>query len=301
VIHTEQLTRKFGDLVAVDRLDLDVPQGEVLGFLGPNGAGKTTTVRMLAALIAPTSGRAVIAGKDVAREPDAVRHQVGLLTETPGLYDRLSAGKNLAIFASLHGVPDVAVRVEKYLRWFDLWERRDDPAGSFSKGMRQKLALARAMLHEPPILFLDEPTSGLDPEAALLVRDAVHTLKGEGRTIFLTTHNLDEAERLCDRVAVFRSRLLVIETPAHLRDQMFGHEVAFHLREATDAHLEAVRPLVSEAVRDGTKILVRVDDPAVANPGIVRALVGAGADIQFVGEVRRSLEEVYLHLVKEAS
>ncbi len=190
MIQTRRLTRRFGDLCAVDRLDLDVAPGEVLGFLGPNGAGKTTTVRMLTGLIAPTSGTATVAGHSIIDAPDAVRRSVGILTETPGMYDRLTARRNLEIFASLYGVADVAGQVEKYLRLLSLWDRRDDPAGSFSKGMRQKLAICRALLHEPPLIFLDEPTSALDPAAAKQVRAFIRELSGQGRTIFICTHNL---------------------------------------------------------------------------------------------------------------
>ncbi len=180
-------------------LNLDIKQGEVFGFLGPNGAGKTTTVRMLCALIGSTSGRAWVNNYEVGRQSQQVRASVGILTEQPGMYDRLSAEKNLTIYAKLYGVKDVPGQVEKYLRMLGLWERRKDPAGSFSKGMKQKLAIARAILHEPATLFLDEPTAGLDPEAAKLVRDFVEELKTEGRTIFLCTHNLDEADRLCSQ------------------------------------------------------------------------------------------------------
>ncbi len=243
VIQTENLTRMFGDILAVDRLTLSVPEGLVFGFLGPNGAGKTTTVRLLTSLIGPSGGTALVNGYRVGKDDIRIRRTVGILTETPGMYERLSAARNLEIFARLYEVKDVAGQVEKYLRLLGLWERRDDEAGEFSKGMRQKLAIARALLHEPRLLFLDEPTSALDPEAARLVRDFIGELKREGRTIFLCTHNLDEADRLCDRVAVFKSRLLVEDTPANLRRQLYGRQVVFHLREAGQPFVEAVRAL----------------------------------------------------------
>jgi ABC-2 type transport system ATP-binding protein len=197
-------------------------------------------------------------------------------------------------------VKDVAGQVEKYLRLLGLWERREDEAGEFSKGMRQKLAIARALLHEPRLLFLDEPTSALDPEAARLVRDFIDELKREGRTIFLCTHNLDEADRLCDRVAVFKSRLLVEDTPANLRRGLYGRQVVFHLREAGQPFVEAVRalPFVRQLQQIENKLLVQLDDPEAHNPQIIRALVAAGADLQFVGELRHSLEDVYLQLVQ---
>ena len=300
MIHTEALTKKFGDVIAVEGLSLDISEGEVFGFLGPNGAGKTTTVRMLTSLIGPTSGTAVVNGFAVGKQDTDIRRTVGVLTETPGMYDNLSAEYNLRLYAELYEVKDVPGQVEKYLRMLGLWERRGDTAGTFSKGMKQKLAIARAMIHEPRLLFLDEPTSGLDPEAAHLVRDFIAELRKEGRTIFLCTHNLDEADRLCDRIGVFKSRLLVVDTPEKLRQSLFGRKVVFHLREAGDGLADALRklPFVREAKVVENKIVVTLDDPESRNPDIVRALVAAGADIRFVGELRHSLEDVYLQLVK---
>jgi ABC-2 type transport system ATP-binding protein len=299
MIITNELTKRFESTLAVDRLTLEVHDGEIFGFLGPNGAGKTTTLRMLSALIGPTSGKARVAGYELGVQDREIRRHVGILTETPGLYDRLSAERNLAFFAQLYEVEDVAGQVERYLRLLGLWERRGDEAGTFSKGMRQKLAIARAMLHEPQVLFLDEPTSGLDPEAAHLVRDFIADLKQEGRTIFLCTHNLDEADRLCDRIGVFNTRLLALDTPAALRRQLYGRASVFHLKQLQAAFAEKVEALgfahSVQAVEN--KLVVTLDDPEAQNPAIVRALVEAGAEIQFVGELRRTLEDVYLRLV----
>jgi ABC-2 type transport system ATP-binding protein len=300
MIHTENLSKKFGSVLAVDSLNLDVHEGEVFGFLGPNGAGKTTTVRMLTSLIAPTSGTATVAGFTVGQKDTDIRRNVGVLTETPGMYDNLSAEYNLRLFAELYEVKDVSGQVEKYLRMLGLWDRRLDAAGTFSKGMKQKLAIARALLHEPRLVFLDEPTAGLDPEASHLVREFIAELKKEGRTIFLCTHNLDEADRLCDHVGVFRTRLLVVDTPAHLRMSVFGRKVVFHLRAADEALAGGIRKLlfVREVTIVENKLVISMDDPEAHNPDVVRALVQAGADVQFVGEVRHSLEDVYLQLVK---
>lgn len=300
MIRTEKLTKKFGDNLAVDRLDLEVHEGEVFGFLGPNGAGKTTTVRMLTSLIGATSGSAVVNSYHVGKDDTQIRQSVGILTESPGMYDNLSAEYNLEIYAHLYEVKDVRGQVEKYLRLLGLWDRRLDEAGTFSKGMKQKLAIARALLHEPRILFLDEPTAGLDPEAARLVRDSIEELSKEGRTIFLCTHNLDEADRLCDRIGVFKTHLLVVDTPANLRTQLFGRKVVFHLRSMQDdlAGLLQAFPYVKDARAIDNKLVVTLDDPDQHNPEIVRSLVAAGADIQFVGELRHSLEDVYLQLVK---
>src|SRR5512147_1183543 len=238
MIRTEGLSKTFdgdkrtGKVLAVDSLSLDIKQGEVFGFLGPNGAGKTTTVRLLSALIAPTAGRAWVNDLQVGQNDTAIRGSIGILTEQPGMYDRLSAEKNLSIYARLYGVRDVPGQVEKYLRLLGLWERRHDPAGSFSKGMKQKLAIARAILHEPATVFLDEPTAALDPEAAKLVRDFVEELKTEGRTIFLCTHNLDEADRLCDRIGVFKQHLIKVDSPSRMRTSLFGRTVEFKLKGA---------------------------------------------------------------------
>ena len=305
MIRTNALTKLFPGpknstaVLAVDKLDLQVNEGQVFGFLGPNGAGKTTTVRMLTCLIGPTSGEAWVNNLKVGRDDTDIRRNVGILTESPGLYDRLSAEKNLTIFANLYEVKDVAGQVEKVLRLLGLWERRDDLAGNFSKGMKQKLAICRALLHEPRVLFLDEPTSGLDPEAAKLVRDFIEDIKEHGRTIFLCTHNLDEADRLCDRIGVIKQRLLTVDTPTNLRNRLFGRTVVFHLRQADESTLALVRglPFIKNAQRVDNKIVAGLDDPEAHNPAIVRALVEAGADVQFVGELKHSLEDVYLALM----
>lgn len=305
MITVEGLSKTFqgatkGTVVqAVTDLSLNVAEGEVFGFLGPNGAGKTTTVRMLCALIAPTRGRAAVNGHEVGRDDQAIRRTVGILTETPGLYDRLSAEANLRVFAELYDVPDPAAAVKRYLGLLGLWERRHDAAGSFSKGMRQKLAIARALLHEPRVLFLDEPTSGLDPEAARLMREFITELRGEGRTIFLTTHNLDEADRLCDRIGIFRTRLMAVDTPAALRRTLYGRQVVFHLARLDPAWVDAVAvlPTVQEARAVDQRLIVRLESPEENNPVILRRLIALGADVQFVGELRHSLEDIYLRFV----
>jgi len=302
MIKTENLTKKFNDVTAVDRLTLQVNEGEVFGFLGPNGAGKTTTVRMLTSLIAPSSGTAAVNNFQIGKDDTNIRRSVGILTETPGMYDNLSAEFNLEIYAHLYEVREIKGQVEKYLRMLGLWNRRKDAAGTFSKGMKQKLAIARALLHEPRILFLDEPTAGLDPESSHLVRDFIAELRKEGRTIFLCTHNLDEADRLCDRIGVFKTHLLVLDTPSRLRSQLFGRKVVFHLGAVDEKIAGPVRqlPFVKEAAVTDNKLVVTLDDPEKQNPDIIRTLVGAGADVQFVGELRHSLEDVYLQLIKNA-
>ena len=306
MIKTQGLTKKFriskkpeNELVAVNNLSLEVQHGEVFGFLGPNGAGKTTTVRMLTGLIRPTSGGAQVAGFELGKNDTDIRRNVGILTESPGMYERLSAEKNLAIFANLYDVPDVGKAVDKYLSMLGLWERRHDAVGSFSKGMRQKLAVARALLHEPQVLFFDEPTTGLDPEAALVVRDFILEFKKQGRTIFMTTHNLDEAEKLCDRVGIFKQSLLALDSPANLRQKLFGRKVVFHLGGVNPQWLPSINAVggVSSLEQLENKLVVALASPEKTNPLITRLLVEQGADIQFIGEVRQSLEQVYLEML----
>jgi ABC-2 type transport system ATP-binding protein len=247
----------------------------------------------------------------VGRADDRIRGQIGILTESPGLYERLSAWDNLAIFAELYGVKDVKGQVEKYLRLLELWDRRATEAGTFSKGMKQKLAIARALLHEPPVVFLDEPTAALDPEAAKTVRDFIETLRGQGRTIFLCTHNLDEAERLCDRIGVFKQRLIAVDTPEALRRQLFGRQTVVYLAASgrtggLDRAMSAVAGLpgvqhvqpLPAAAGEGPQLVISLDDPAARNPAIVRALVAQDVDVQFVNEMKHSLEDVYLSLIR---
>ena len=300
MIKMENLTKEFDGKLAVDRLTLEIAKGEVFAFLGPNGAGKTTTVRMLTSLIAPTSGSAAVLDYKIGQDDQEIRRNVGILTEMPGMYARLSAFRNLHIYACLYEVPDPEKQVNKYLSWLGLWERRNDPVGTFSKGMRQKLAIARALIHEPKVLFLDEPTSGLDPESAKLVRDFIAELPGQGRTIFMCTHNLDEADRLCDRIAVFDTQLRVVDTPNGLRRQLAGRQVVFHLSHAREEDAALIRSMefVEKVDLVDGKLVVSLSEPEIHNPEIIRQLVNSGAEIQFVGEIRHSLEDIYLQLVK---
>jgi ABC-2 type transport system ATP-binding protein len=302
MLRAEKLTKRFEALTAVDALDLEVRQGEVFGFLGPNGAGKTTTIRLLSALIAPTSGRAEIAGYRIGRDDARIRATVGVLTEHPGLYERLSARDNLDFYARLYGLPDRArsARVDHFLRLMGLWERRDDAVATYSRGMKQKVAIARAALHEPKIIFLDEPTTGLDPDAAKTVRDLILALRAEGRTVFLCTHNLDEADRLCDRIALFRHRVVRVDTPANLRREVYGAWTEIRLREMKPDYIHRVRAV--EGVRDASlfdsTLRVDLDDPLRTNPRVIRALVEVGAEVAFVTEGKPSLEDVYLQIME---
>jgi ABC-2 type transport system ATP-binding protein len=308
IIRAEKLTRRFGEYLAVDDLNLEVQAGEIFGFLGPNGAGKTTTIRMLCALVMPSAGRAWVAGHEVGTEKsnDKVRQSVGLLTESPGLYELLNAVDNLIFYARLYGLDgeEASRRAEETLRWLDLWPWRKEPVGTFSKGMKQKLAIGRALLHRPEVLFLDEPTASLDAEASHAVREAILSLKEANRTIFLSTHNMDEANRLCDRIAIFKQRLLRLDTPLNLR-QHFGVEgrrVLIKLSQRQENLAEQIAQLsfVTAAAwlppQPGVSptLEVRLDAPETHNPALVRFLVEAGAEIQFLEEQTPTLEEVYL-------
>jgi ABC-2 type transport system ATP-binding protein len=296
------LGRRFGDLWAIRDLDLELAPAEVFALLGPNGAGKTTTVRLLTGLIAPSEGTASLDGVDVVANPHEVRRRIGLLTETPSLYERLTAQENLDFFGRLHGLsPAVrARRIDELLALFDLADRRNDRTATFSKGMKQKLAIARALLHEPRVLFLDEPTSGLDPEAAHVVRDAMATLKRQGRTIVLASHNLDEVERLADRVGFVQGRLLRVDSPDRLRANAAEPIVTVDLAAAPSADLIARlrdRAWVRDVAVDDRRVRVRVTDPEQATPELARDLVAAGAAILGIRAETASLESVYFDVL----
>lgn len=301
IIETSGLSRRFRDIVAVDDLTMSVEPGEVIGFLGPNGAGKTTTIRMLAGMIRPTTGEAIVAGHRTDRNVEELHEVIGMLTETPGLYGRLSARRNLEYFAGFYPIDDVPRRVEKYLKMMDLWERREHRTGTFSKGMKQRLALARALMHEPKVLFLDEPTSGLDPEAAGEVRQLIRRLGEEGCTVFLCTHNLGEAELLCNRIAVINTKLLALDTAENLRRRFFRRRIVIGL-ESRDPDIAAtVRslPFVQAVDEDDSRLSVDLSDPERNRPELVRAIVRAGGNIITVSEEQHSLEQVYLRLIEE--
>ncbi|MGA1974943.1 MAG: ABC transporter ATP-binding protein [Conexivisphaerales archaeon] len=302
MIETDGLTKRFGDATAVENLTFRVEEGEVFGFLGPNGAGKTTTVRMLCCLISKTSGTARVGDYEVGGEEEnlKIRKMVGFLPENVGLYDELSAYRNLDFFARLYECSDAQRMegVERLLRMLGLWEKRDSPVGTFSKGMKQKIAIARALVHDPRVIFLDEPTANLDPESAKTVRDFILELKKEKRTILLNTHNLDEAQRVCDRIGVLRTSLLAVGSPQKLRESLWGRKTVIHLARVDDGMVSAVRGLGFTRIEAfDNKVIVDVDDGDVDNPKIVSAVVGAGGRVQYVTELRPTLEDIYLKLV----
>lgn len=301
IIEAHDLNKRFGDITAVEDLSLEVKEGEVLGFLGPNGAGKTTTIRMLAGIIAPSSGYAEIAGLRTDGETDRLHEVIGLLTESPGFYEKLSARRNLKYFAGFYSNIDGDTQVGKYLKLMGLWERSQSRVGTFSKGMKQRLALARALLHEPKVLFLDEPTAGLDPEAAQEVRELVKLLSSEGRTIFLSTHNLAEAEQLCHRIAVIRTKLMVLDTSPNLRRRFFRREVIIRLESPSIAIIEAVKKLdfVEDIEEKDSQLVLGLAEPDKNRPELVKAIVDAGGRILEVTEREHPLEEIYLKLIRE--
>ena len=303
VIDTENLTRKFGNITAVDSLTLHVNDGEVFGFLGPNGAGKTTTVRMLCCLISKTSGTAKVGDYEVGNSADQqnIRRMVGLLTENVGLYEELSAYDNLDFYGRFYRMDEQKRKqqIEYLLKMLELWEKRDQAAGTFSKGMKQKLAIARALIHDPQVLFLDEPTASLDPEAAKTVRDFILELKKEKRTIFLNTHLLDEAEKICDRVGILKTRLIATGTPQELRRSLSGRKIKVQLQRVDNVIVEAIKKIgfrVSEIIDNS--LVIDVDDPEKENPAILKAIEVAGGHVQFVTEIGSTLEDVYLKLVR---
>jgi ABC-2 type transport system ATP-binding protein len=307
VIVVEGLRRDFGRLVAVHDLSFAVGDGEIFGLLGPNGAGKTTTVRMLAGLIRPTSGGATVNGHSLGEGSQRIRGLTGILTEAPGLHDKLTAAQNLAYYGRLYGLTGGALRkaVRRYLGVVGMSQHADRRVGGFSKGMRQKVAIARALLHEPEVIYLDEPTSGLDPSAAKTVRDFVATLRELGRSIVVCTHNLDEAERLCDRIGIMRGTLLRLDTPAGLRRHGRNATVRVQLNGARgpESFLDLLAGqayvLGAQAREEDRSLLVELEDPPSDTPDLVAALVGAGARISGVREEAATLEEVYLELVGE--
>lgn len=301
MLTASRLVRRFGDRLAVDDVTFEVKAGEVFGLLGPNGAGKTTTLRMLGGLILPTSGEVQIGGATLDRRSGArLRTRIGFLTETPGLWDQLTVRDNLLVYARLFGVGDPASAVKGILDRFELWDRRADRAALLSKGMKQKLALARALLHDPEIVLLDEPTANLDPQTSRGVRDVLLDLRRRGRIVIVSTHNLDEIERLADRVALISTRLVAVGSPSMLRRQLFGRRLRVRLAPGS-----AGADLAGVAERAGGRhvrlhddgLIMTVDEPDVSVPAIVRALVQAGASVREAYDDQPPLEEVYVQLL----
>jgi ABC-2 type transport system ATP-binding protein len=302
LIDAQNLTKKFDEITAVEGLTFHIDEGEVFGFLGPNGAGKTTTVRMLCCLISKTGGEVRIADYEVGNTADSlkIRKMIGLVPDNVGLYDKLSVYENLDFYGKLYECTEELRKdnIEHFLKTLGLWEQRDVAAGTLSKGMKQKLAIARALIHEPKVLFMDEPTANLDPEASKTVRDFILELKKENRTIFLNTHNLDEAQRICDRIGILKTRLLAVGTPQQLKESLGGVKTEIQLAQVNEAIVSAVRKVTTHNVEvSDNKLIIDVGN-ITDNPAIIEAIVSAGGRIQLVTELSPTLEDVYLKTVK---
>jgi ABC-2 type transport system ATP-binding protein len=306
MIVIENLTKKFGDLTAVDNVTLNVDDGQVFGFLGPNGAGKTTTVRMLCCLISKTSGKASIGGYEIGNKEDSlkIRKIIGLVPDNVGLSENLTAYDNLDFYGRIYDCTDAQRKenIKRFLEMLGLWEKRNVLAGTFSKGMKQKLAIARALMHEPEVLFMDEPTANLDPESAKTVRDFILELKKEKKTIFLNTHNLDEAQRICDKIAILNTKLLALGTPEDLEQAVKGRRTAIVLEQVNDKILSSLKKLpLKNLSHEGNRIMFDVFDPDKENWVVVESIVLAGGRVNTVNVVGSTLEDVYLKLVRESA
>jgi ABC-2 type transport system ATP-binding protein len=303
VLTASHLSRRFGDRLAVDDVSFTLAPGEILALLGPNGAGKTTTLRMLAGLIAPTTGSVEIDGQPMGpQSAPQLRSRIGFLTEAPGLWDRLTVRDNLLVYARMYGLPSPTRVVDEALERFDIRDRAADRAAQLSKGLKQRVALARSLLHDPRIAMLDEPTSGLDPGSAREVRDLVLRLRAQGRTILLCTHNLDEVERVADRVAVLSRRLIAMGTPASLRSKLFAPRLRIRLSQAAERYAIVLRSAgLSDVHVEGPVLLVGIANSAMTTPEVVRRLVEAGAGIETVMPEEPPLEDVYLKLLNPSS
>ena len=302
MISAHAITRRYGARTAVDNVSFDVRGGEVFGLLGPNGAGKTSVLRMLAGLIPPSAGTITIGGRSFTRDQAAgLRGRIGFLTETPGLWDNLTVLDNICVYARLFGMPRPALAAELVLRPFDLWDRRGDRAGLLSKGMKQKLALARALVHEPEIVLLDEPTANLDPQTSRMVRDLLLDLRAQGRAVVISTHNLSEVERLADRVALLSCTLIAIGEPAALRRDVFGRRLRVRLASGYPPPKQLAAVAIHAGAHDVRvekhELSMVLESLEAGTPAIVRRLVDAGAEIREVFEEQPALEEVYLKLL----
>lgn len=306
MIRCDGLTKTFGSVTAIQDFSLEIPDGCIFGLLGPNGAGKTTTMRMLSCLIQPTKGKAHIDSYDISKKEDVqkIRGMIGLLPEVPGLYETLGAFKNLDYYGQFYGIPrrKREESIQTTLTNLGLWDRRNEPVGGFSKGMKQKIAIARALIHDPKYIFLDEPTASLDPAAAKLVREYILDLKKRGNTILINTHNLSEAERICDTVALVKNRIIRVGSPKELARGLFARTISIRLQTIPASLLKDISslPFVSQAQIRGDELILNVRDPEEDNPEVISWLIHQGLQVQFVSEEEHSLEDVYLKLIEEA-
>jgi ABC-2 type transport system ATP-binding protein len=304
MIIAENLTKKFNNFTAVDNVSFEIRQGQIFGFLGPNGAGKTTTIRMLSTLIKPTSGKIIVDGQDSTKSPEYIRSIIGILTETPGMYEKISAYENLNYFSGFYNIDAVKRKsnIEKFMKFFELWDRKDDAVKTFSKGMKQKLALARALIHEPKILFLDEPTAALDPESAYSVRSFIENIKNDIKTtVFLCTHNLEEASNLSDIVCIIKSRIITISTLEKLQAGKGSRKVEMVLKSGAEKIKKIIDDFENISVlkqESENKFLLSVENPEKSNPSLLKKLTENSVEVIYLNEIKTSLEEIYLDLIK---
>lgn len=303
MITVENLTKKFETVTAVENISFNINESEIFGFLGPNGAGKTTTIRMLSTLISQTSGKITIDNRSPESDGEYIRSIIGLLTESPGMYEKISAYDNLEYYSSFYNIPGTKRKdnIERYLKMFDLWDRKDDLVGTYSKGMKQKLALSRALIHEPKILFLDEPTAGLDPESAHMVRNFIESLKKEKTTVFLCTHNLEEASNLSDKVCIIKRKIIRIATLSELQSGDKNKRVEIIFTENASKYIKLLEEIdkIKDIQADNNRAILVIEEPEISNPLIIKKLVGNGAEILYFNEIKATLEEIYLDLIKD--
>lgn len=303
MITVENLTKKFETVTAVENISFNIDESETFGFLGPNGAGKTTTIRMLSTLISQTSGKITIDNRSPESDGEYIRSIIGLLTESPGMYEKISAYDNLEYYSSFYNIPGTKRKdnIERYLKMFDLWDRKDDLVGTYSKGMKQKLALSRALIHDPKILFLDEPTAGLDPESAHMVRNFIESLKKEKTTVFLCTHNLEEASNLSDRVCIIERKIIRIATLSELQSDDKNKRVEIIFTENASKYIKLLEEIdkIKDIQADNNRAILVIEEPEISNPLIIKKLVGNGAEILYFNEIKATLEEIYLDLIKD--
>jgi len=305
MIVCEGLTKMFESITAIQDFNIEIPDGRIFGLLGPNGAGKTTTMRMLSCLIRPTSGKAYIDSYEIGMKEDAqkIRGMIGLLPEVPGLYETLGAYKNLDYYAQFYGISKTQREktIKTTLTNLGLWDRRNEPVGGFSKGMKQKIAIARALIHNPKYIFLDEPTASLDPAAAKMVREYILELKSQGDTILINTHNLSEAERICDTVALVKNKTIKIGNPKMLARGLFARTINITMQQIPPSLLKDISSLdfISQEQVNGNQLILNVRNPEEDNPRVISWLINQGLQVQFVTEEEHSLEDVYLKLLEE--
>jgi len=303
MIHVENLVKKFADLSAVDNISFNVAEGEIFGFLGPNGAGKTTTIRMLTTLISPSSGEILVNGMNTKKDSESIRSIIGILTETPGMYEKNTAYENLKFFASFYKIDESKIKanIEKFLKMFELWDRRNDLVVTFSKGMKQKLAIARALIHEPKILFLDEPTAALDPESAHMVRNFIESLQKEKITVFLCTHNLEEAQALCNTVCIIKKKIIKIASLYELQNLKDAKIFNLGLLDSPEKYInifDKYKDNIEYSCSNNT-VNFKIKNYEKINPLIIKELINEGAQILYFNEYKESLEDIYLELIKD--